>query len=228
MTWVSARQALSVAAVALLLTAGCSQSPGGGTGAAHSTATGSSASTSKSPATPTATSGSQAAAPAIAGWTVAKNPSIDSTLGLPAPSWQLPGDVASMWRDDHIAYQQYSFKMMSQGLADFFFGCSSAGKGTMFRIDTRGSGDLSGFAATSSWTSWAAPASGFTAPSNTWINVVIDIQGSTVTAHATWMGGSQTVSLTGYKPLGTAYAFNGDGLGGGSLTWVSGFQTAKA
>jgi len=224
--WVSARKAISVAAMVLLLVTGCSQTSGGGAGAAQRSS--SSASTSKAPTQGSASSSSASAAASFPGWTVSKDPSVDATLGLPAPSWQLPGDVSSIWRDDHTAYQQYSFIMMSQGLADFFFGCNSTGQGTMFRIDTRANNNWSGFAATTTWTSWGAPSSGFFAPAGTWIHVVIGIQGSTVTAHATWMGGAQTVTLKNYKPLGTAYGFNGDGLGGGSLTWVSNFQTTKA
>jgi hypothetical protein len=162
--------------------------------------------------------------PVIPGWTVGGNPSIDPTIGLPMPSWQLPGDAAYMWRDDHKAYTSFSYRMNSQGLADFFFGCNDKGTGQMFRIDTRASGNFAGFATTQSWTSWNAPSSGFYAPPNTWIQVTLTIAHSVVTARCTWIGGFASVRLTGYKPAGTAYGFQGDGLGATSYTWVSGFQ----
>ena len=133
----------------------------------------------------------------IPGWTLSGNPSLNPDIGLPMPSWQLPGNVSYMWRDDKKAYSRFSYKMMSQGLADFFFGCNDKGEGTMFRIDTRANGNFAGFATTQSWTSWNAPAAGFYAPPNTWIQVVLTVHGSTVDALCTWIGGSATVRLTG-------------------------------
>ncbi len=166
-----------------------------------------------------------AAAPVgFAGWTTGGNPSVDANLGLPPPSWQVPGNASYFWRDDHTAHTGFAFKMMSQGLADFFFGCSAAGAGEMFRIDTRANGNWAGFATTNSWKSWNAPASGFYAPPNTWIAVTLTLRAGEASARCTWAGGAATVTLKGYKPSGTAYGFQGDGLGATSFTWVSGFQ----
>ncbi len=131
-----------------------------------------------------------------------------------------------MWRDDHKTYTRFSYRIESQGLADFFFGCNDKGAGHMFRIDTRASGNFAGFALTQSWTSWGAPTSGFYAPQDIWIAVVLEARGPVVTARCTWIGGFATVSLTGYKPAGTAYGLQGDGLGSTSYTWISGLQTA--
>lgn len=153
------------------------------------------------------------------------NPSLDPNIGLPAPSWKVPGNSSYFWRDDHKAYSGFTFKIMSQGLADFFFGCTAAGGGQMFRIDTRANGNWAGFATTNNWKSWNAPSTGFYAPPNTWIYVGLAIRGSVVTARCTWAGGASVVTLKGYKAAGTAYGFQGDGLGATSFTWVSDFHT---
>ena len=171
----------------------------------------------------------RAASPApagFAGWTLSGNPSSDPKVGLPAPAWQVPGNSSYLWRDDHKPYSRFGFKMMSQGLADFFFSCDDAGKGQMFRIDTRANGNWAGFATTSSWTSWNAPSSGFYAAPDTWIAVALAVQGSRVLARCTWAGGAADVTLTGYKANGTAFGFQGDGLGATSYTWVSAFEAS--
>ena len=162
---------------------------------------------------------------ALAGWTVSGNPTIDPTVGLPMPSWKLPGNGSYMWRDDHKAYKGFAYKIMSQGLADFFFGCDDKGAGQMFRIDTRASGNYAGFASTTSWKSWGSPSSGFYAPSDTWIQVELTFGPAAATARCTWVGGIASVTLAPYRPSGTAYDFQGDGLGATSYSWVSDFQT---
>lgn len=171
------------------------------------------------------------AANTLSGWTIGGNASVDSAVGNPAPSWELPGDGAYMWRDDHTAYTTYSFYLKTQKLADFIFGANDQGDGYFFRVDTRGPQSFptdSGFSTTTGWTAgpphyFTGPTAGFTtAPPNAWINLVLTINGSTVTADATWSGGSSTATLTGYHPKGTAYGFQGDYAGSTTDSWISG------
>lgn len=152
------------------------------------------------------------------GWVVGGNASRASSMGLPPPSWEVPGDGAYVWRTPHNTPSVYSFNGYTQKLVDFVFGANTSGAGYMFRLDTRGASTPSGFAQTSSWTSWGAPGSGFVAPADTWIHVTLTVSGSTVTADATWQGGSGSASLSGYSPQGNAYGFLGDT--GGSDSWM--------
>lgn len=162
---------------------------------------------------------------AFDGWTVSGNPTVDPTVGLPMPSWKLPGNGSYIWRDNHKAYAGFAYKVMSQGLVDFFFGCNDKGAGQMFRIDTRASGNYAGFASTTSWTSWGSPSSGFYAPANTWIQVDLTLGAATATVRCTWVGGYATVQLAPYRASGTAFDFQGDGLGASSYSWISDFHT---
>lgn len=224
----------------VLVLAACGSAPGGGGKAAGSgTATGG------APAgMPTATS--------LKGWKVGigsggTGPVIDSTVGTPKPpSLEIPGDKSYVWVDLKKAVNSFSFDANTQGLFDLFFGANDSGQGLMFRIDTRGGTNYSGFAETEDWNDWECPMSGSTdLPANTWIHVVITIKGSDVTAVATPTGsaaenfdfngttaGCNTMAdgtvldtaLSAYKPVGTAFGFQGDGLGATSETWIANFK----
>ena len=175
-------------------------------------------------------------------------PSIDPT-GSPShgPALQLPGDQSYAWADTGKAMSTFSYDMKTQGLADFFFSSSSTGKGYLFRIDTRGKPNYSGFARTYAWTAWDAPGAGSTkVPKDTWVHVVLNITKSDAVANLTWQGGKLTLKLNGqkdivyppqgnapptgktmalaYKPQGNAFGFQGDALGPTSYTWVANFK----
>jgi hypothetical protein len=227
-----------------LAVAGCGAPPGGGT-------------TAGAPAASAGSSGSGGgAAPAgqtltvtsLKGWQVGVGsggvgPQIDSKTGNPTPpSLMLPGDKSYVWADLKKAFTTFSFDAKTQGLFDFYFDVNDSGQGYMFRIDTRGGQNYSGFAATSDWQTWDCPANGTNDdPANTWIHVVLTIAGSNVTATATWNGGKETFTFNGsqsgcnvtplsgttfttFKPTGTAFGFQGDGLGADSYTWIANFQ----
>ncbi len=150
----------------------------------------------------------------LAGWTVS-GVSVDPGIGTPAPAFAAPGSNAYAWRDDHTVFSVYTLEMNSSALGDFYFGCDDTGAGQMFRLDTRGGTNLAGFATTNSWTSWNAPAAGFAAPPNTWVQVVLTVSAGSVTADCTWSGGSASVGpYTLANTTGTAYGMQGDGGGG--------------
>lgn len=222
-----------------LVLAACGSATGGGTAAGSGTKSGGSTA-----GLPSSTS--------LKGWTVVvgsggTGPAIDSTVGTPKPpSLELPGDKSYVWTDAKKAVNSFSFDANSQGLFDLFFGANAAGQGLMFRIDTRGGTNYSGFGETEDWNDWECPQSGTTdLPANTWIHVAITIKGADVTAVATPTGapaetftfngttagcntmGDGTVldtSLAAYKPVGTAFGFQGDGLGATSETWIANFK----
>ena len=230
-------------AVTLIL-GGCGAAPGGGgTGTGQSTPAATSGSSATAAGTLTATS--------LKGWTVVAGsggtgPAIDNSTGNPKPpSLEIPGDKSYLWADPKKATSSFSFDANTQGLFDLFFGANAAGKGFMFRIDTRGGSNYSGFGETEDWTDWDCPTSGSTdIPANTWVHVTIAVASSDVTATATWSGSKETFdfngttdgcnttadgtvldsSLAAYKPVGTAFGFQGDGLGADSETWIANLQ----
>ena len=227
---------LLVGAVAL---AGCGSGPAKGKTAGSGTGAASGAKTITVPAgMPTSIS--------LKGWHVSTSGAvaISSSVGDPnPPSLMLPADGQSyVWADLGQPVDQFSFDVKTQGLFDFFFGANDSGQGYMFRIDTRGGTNYSGFSTTKSWTEWDCPGKGpNTDPSSTWIHVVLTIQGTNVTATLTGKGLNQNyifsspsiVSCTtsgqpkvlfDYKPVGNAFGFQGDGLGATSDTWIANFE----
>lgn len=67
-------------------------------------------------------------------------------------------------------------------LCDFFFLCDENGAGQMFRFEARGGANYSGFASTTSWYVWAAPASGFPVNADTWYHIKLVFGTTTVEA----------------------------------------------
>jgi parallel beta-helix repeat protein len=157
--------------------------------------------------------------------------------GNPGPSYRCPSAVGYyMYKNISLVPGRIiTFNVKSNGLGNFYFLTDSTGKGQMYRLDTRAQGGLcwwgtcpSGFATTSSWTSWDAPSSGFSAAPNSWYKLTIVIN-STTSAVLYY---NQT---TDYSPrtetfgnlLGTYnfyYYSNyiglvGDGLGSSYSTW---------
>ena len=175
-------------------------------------------------------------------------PSIDASGGDPTgPALKLPGDDSYVWANVGKPISTFSYDMKTQGLADFFFSSSSTGKGYLFRIDTRGKPNYTGFAQTYAWTAWDAPGAGSIAvPKDTWVHVIVHITKTDATASLTWQGGHVNLKMNGqkdtvyppqgsapptgktirlaYKSHGTAFGFQGDGLGATSYTWVANFK----
>ncbi len=120
-----------------------------------------------------------------------------------------------------------SFDAYTTGLGNLFFLTNSAGSGQMARLDSRGGGDYSGLASTSSWTSWSAP-SGLDEAANTWYKYDIVMSGSSVSAYigsiSNGLGALGT--LTNSRTLsnnGNYLGLVGDGLGSTYITYWDGF-----
>lgn len=162
--------------------------------------------------------------PSLPGWNIVGDVVLRPLGTRSAAVWQIPGDRAYLFRPARHLAAVYRFSVRSNGLVDFYFGCNAAGAGSMYRLDTRGGGNWSGFARTAAWTRWNAPTRGFVAPRSTWIAVRLTLSGSTATAVARWAGGGHTLVWHGFHPVGAAYGFQGDALGGGSVSLVRGFS----
>lgn len=147
---------------------------------------------------------------------------IASGIGNPAPSFNanVTTDVMRYCYIDlasnnfipsvstNLRGYQISFDVRSSRLMDFYFGCNSAGLGKMLRVGAL-AGFTSGFANTTTWTSWGSPAAGGpTLTTNAWNTLVITIN-SSGTASYTYNGISavQTITVTD----GTFIGFQGDG-----------------
>ena len=240
------RGLLGLGFAAALILAACGAA-GGGTGAAQTngktSGSGSAAAGGAPSGMPTSTS--------LKGWQSVPGSGgvgvqVDTTMGDPkGPSLQLPGDKSYIWADLKKPIDQFSFDVNTQGLFDFIFGASSTGQGYLFRIDTRGGSNYSGFAELEDWSDWSCPQTGSTSdPANTWIHVSLVIKGTNVTATETGPGGLNEVNtfngstdgcntmsdgtvlpttLGPYKPFGTAFGFQGDGLGATSYTYIANF-----
>jgi hypothetical protein len=116
----------------------------------------------------------------IGSWTRAGSSGQSTTEGNPAPSYYAVSTSGSyMYRNISLTpLRIITFNVKSNKLGNFFFLVDSSGAGQMYRIDTR-SGNYSGFATTTSWTSWNSPTAGFTATANAWYKFTIVITSST-------------------------------------------------
>lgn len=152
----------------------------------------------------------------LTGWTVS-GVTVDSTAGNGNPA---PGFRA--WPTNQYAYIQppgvtdlvgksikFDCKIGSGGLADFFFGCNSAGAGRMIRLDARGSGNLPGVATTTSWTAWSAPSSTFASIDNAWHTYQIDVKAGPVVD--LWKDGVKVLSNVSISLSGSYIGLQGDG-----------------
>ena len=161
------------------------------------------------------------------GWTVAGT--AGSTVSAPtgsAPSFGTRAFYAysanGYYLDTNAGYsttgnyiiQYYTY---TTGLGNLFFSASSAGFGTMSRLDSRGGTDYAGFAEAASWTSWYCPQTTTALLASTWYqwSIVISGGGSQVGDYYSTSFGLGTLG-TEINALGSTYT---DGCGGGSETY---------
>lgn len=160
----------------------------------------------------------------LEGWT---NPSQGITtsisIGNPPPSIKAttPYEYAYINAADKISglttlkgrTLQFDIYANSNSLINFYFACNNIGAGQMFRLETRalGAGYHSGFASTTSWTSWTSPASGPVATGNTWYTITITISSAGV-ATFNWSGTNYSYTIT---DNGTYIGIQADGASGG-------------
>lgn len=143
------------------------------------------------------------------GWTVV-GATVDSANGQPAPCLKAAGGQYAYRRwDGDLIHIEFDVMVISgtTPLCNFFFGCNASGMGQMLRLETRGSFH-SGFAATSSWTSWSGPvATGVRLTPGQWYRVKITRSGS---ARAWYLNDTLVQSDNGYVNNGDYFAIHGD------------------
>ncbi|MCX6251766.1 MAG: DUF2341 domain-containing protein [Bacteroidetes bacterium] len=108
-------------------------------------------------------------------------------------------------------------------LGNFFFLCNASGAGQMYRLDSRGSGNYSGFATTTSWNAWSNPSGGTYSTYGTWYRFGIAITSTSsatlyydnTTSQDPYAG--TTLGTYSITNSGTWIGLNGDMLGNGSL-----------
>ncbi len=146
----------------------------------------------------------------LSGWTVV-GATVDSADGQPAPCLRANGgQYAYRQWGGSLTRIEFDVQVLSgtTPLCNFFFGCNASGAGQMLRLETRGSFH-SGFASTSSWTSWSGPAStGVRLTPGQWYRVKITRSGST---RAWYLNDTLIESNTGYVNNGDYFAIHGDG-----------------
>ena len=161
-------------------------------------------------------------------WTLAGSSGQTTTEGNPEPSYYAVSSRGDyMYRDIGLTPGSIvTFNVKSNGLGNLFFLTDSSGAGQMYRSDTRGGNDYSGFATTSSWTSWNAPSSGFTSTANAWYKFTIVIKDSTTAdlyySKTTDFSPSNFGTLVGTFTItnnGGYIGLVGDALGSSHTTW---------
>jgi hypothetical protein len=158
----------------------------------------------------------------LTGWTIgAAAITIDSTVGNPINSFKSTGSSQYAYINPasitSFVGKTIQVDMRATGatpLIDFFFGCSAAGAGQMFRLECRAA-TASGFATTTNWTTWAAPASGATYTVNTWSTVKIQIN-STAAGGMTYFINGTSVATGTFVDNGGYIGMQGDGGSGGN------------
>jgi hypothetical protein len=173
-----------------------------------------------------------------AGWTTAGTVGSSSTQGNPVPSLRANGAVGSyLYRNTGIGPNTFTFfnvRTDAANLGNFFFQCNSAGSGQMYRLDARGSSNYTGFATTTSWTTWTAPGGTTTSLANTWYRFGIAINSAGTSSTLYYNAGTSTNPVPG-TALGTYSTTNsgtyiglvGDGGGASLYTYWDNIITRK-
>ena len=143
------------------------------------------------------------------GWT-SSGATVKSDNGNPSPSLEATGGTyayidANAGSDEVIEYDGYVIPG-STDLCNFYFMTDSGGAGQMFRLESRSS-TSSGFASTSSWTSWNAPSGYGPVSAGVWHHVKIVLDGSTAYGY---VDGSSYGSYS-FSNNGGYIAVHGDG-----------------
>ena len=80
------------------------------------------------------------------------------------------------WNNKKISFDVF-IKSGTNQLGNFYFACNSSGSGQHARLEARAT-EKSGFSSTTSWTVWAAEATGGNTGADSWLPVEIEINGS--------------------------------------------------
>jgi hypothetical protein len=155
--------------------------------------------------------------PSFDGW-INNGVGTSATVGNPTPSFSTTTPNAYAYKSTgafSLVNKTIIVDMRTNAsLIDFFFGCFVSGAGNMVRIDTRGFGNYSGFATTTSWTVWAAPSTGIdTHQQGVWYRVKIQIF-NTQPGGMTWYVDGQHAGTGTFVDSGDFIGLQHDGLGG--------------
>ena len=163
------------------------------------------------------------------GWTTAGTVGSSSVQGNPVPALRAQGSSGSyLYRNTGIGPNTFTFfnvRTDNNNLGNFFFQCSSAGLGQMYRLDGRGTTNYTGFAATTNWITWNAPAASQTSSANTWYQFGIAINSPGTSSTLYYNQGTGTNPVPG-TVLGTYTSTNSGtyiglvGDGGGSTLYT--------
>jgi hypothetical protein len=161
-----------------------------------------------------------------------------SVLGNPVNSFRAVGTgPVYMYRNTGIVPNTFTFfnvYTVTANLGNFFFQCNSAGLGQMYRLDSRGTTNYTGFATTTNWITWATPGASQTSSANTWYQFGIAINSSGTSSTLYYNAGTGTNPVPG-TVLGTFTSTNsgtyiglvGDGGGSGLFTYWDNIITRK-
>ena len=174
----------------------------------------------------------------ITGWTTAGTVGSSSVQGNPVNSLRAQGSSGSyLYRNTGIGPNTFTFfnvYTVTGNLGNFFFQCNSSGLGQMYRLDSRGTINYTGFATTTNWTTWTAPAANQTSSPNTWYQFGIAINSSGTSSTLYYNAGTSTNPVPG-TVLGTYTGTNsgtyiglvGDGGGPTLYTYWDNIITRK-
>ena len=170
------------------------------------------------------------------GWTanqgtIGTNLGTTTLQGNPQPSLfaqeHAAGGQYALYRNSGIAPSTFtSFNIYTEtgNLGNFYYLCNSSGLGQMYRLDSRGSLSYTGFATTTDWNTWTAPAAPQTSPALTWFRfgIAINSAGNSSTLYYDATNSSNPVPGTSLGAFVTTndggyIACGGDALAAGTL-----------
>ncbi|MHC1707864.1 MAG: DUF2341 domain-containing protein [Bacteroidales bacterium] len=172
------------------------------------------------------------------GWTTSGTVGSSNVQGNPVNSLRAAGSSGSyLTRNTGIGPNTFTFFnvfTVTGNLGNFFFQCNASGSGQMYRLDSRGNPNFSGFATTTTWTAWTAPGGTQASSANTWYRFGIAINASGTSSTLYYNSGTSTNPVPG-TVLGTYTSTNsgtyiglvGDAAGGSLYTYWDNIITRK-
>ena len=175
---------------------------------------------------------------ATTGWATSGTVGSSNVQGNPVNSLRANGAVGSyLNRNIGIGPNTFTFfnvRTDAANLGNFFFQCNSAGLGQMYRLDSRGTPNFTGFATTTSWTVWNAAGTTQTSSANTWyqFGIAINATGTSSTLYYNTGTGTNPVAGTSLGTFtttnsGTFIGLVGDGGGPTLFTYWDNIITRK-
>ncbi len=181
------------------------------------------------------------------GWTTVGTVGSSATVGNPVNSLYAQTKTGSGTGGDGQYYMYknisgfgpntftfFNVRTETGNLGNFYFQCNSSGAGQMYRLDSRGSTNYTGFATTTAWNTWAPPAGTQTSSANTWYQFGIAINSTGTSTKLYYNSGTSTNPVLGtllgtYTSVnnGSYVALGGDAVGGTMNTYWDNIITRK-